>query len=156
MSHDREFLEFAALQRENGAPIIRTRARESFLKFQDALKRAGGREPRGSDGRHQAWNSTRGWHDETTATPAGRSRPRTVATLQARQRLVGARIRQATVLEMVRKDDELLRASPLAWKYAKLFAQGRQLQPGASTHEERGWQLWHAGYIEPPARRIAR
>jgi len=124
----------------------------ALARFQEAVAKAGGRAPLG-----MAWNEQRGWHPRGDVRSASAPSPRsyragrtlTLAEAAARQREVAREIRMSEV----RADAAAVTsASPLAWRWARLFDSGGQLSSGASVHERTGWALHRLGYIRPPLR----
>ena len=87
--------EHATIKRDDGTPIVRTSARRAFERFKRAVAQAGGRPPMDGAGVPMLWNEGRGWFPRSAA--ADHPRPRTLAELDGKQRLVNASIRQERV-----------------------------------------------------------
>jgi hypothetical protein len=146
---DDDDIEFAAVKRDDGTPIVRSAARRSFERFKAALAQAGGRPPLGLDGQPMSWNRERGWFTGTDERE--RHRPRTLADMTARQALVDASIRQGRVDGEMADDRELIAAAcPLAWNFARSFAAGAPW-PGSDADEVMriGWRLARRGWTQP-------
>jgi hypothetical protein len=58
-------LEYATIARADGTPIANPAKHQAYERFRDAVRKAGGRAPIGSDGSPQLWNEGRGWFDRT-------------------------------------------------------------------------------------------
>jgi hypothetical protein len=162
--------EYAMLTRDDGTPVPRPTAQRSLVRFKQAIARAGGRAPIGSDGQRQVWNEFRGWHDrsdrsdhyEPTRSPSGTTFLADAQRMQARveadiaasrgdtplgRRLMAerqARLEQERVVAERREAEAVqmyATASAAALAFMKCFVLGRVVSAHPSLDECVGKQL---------------